>query len=383
MKNSNGILIATGIFPPDIGGPASYAHTLATRLSDQPISVVTYSSILKSESPIRVIRIWNKLPKGLKHLVYFFNVFKEASNCRTILALNAVTAGVPAALVAQLRKKRFFVKIVGDYAWEIATHKGKTSLLINDFQKSPRSGMVGLLHRLQVWTTKKADGVIVPSEYLSSVVQGWGVPASKVHVIYNGAKFNPVEMSKEEARKQLGISGNVILTVGRLVPWKGFRMLIKLMPKLSEVNQFFRLVIVGEGPDRRTLELMIKHMGLDRKVVLAGQKTQTELAVYCAAADMFILNSGYEGFSHQILEAMIAGVPVIASAIGGNKEVIHQGENGFMVKYNDEFNIVEAVRTLWTIPELRERFITEGKKTAAYFSVEKMFDETIKLLTHV
>ena len=99
-----------------------------------------------------------------------------------------------------------------------------------------------------------------------------------------------------------------------------------------------------------------------------------------AAADVFVLNSGYEGFSHLILEAMICGAPVVASAVGGNKEAIVQGENGFLAKYNDEFNIIEAIKALWNDRELADHFAEEGKKTAHKFSSEKMVEETINLI---
>ena len=193
--------------------------------------------------------------------------------------------------------------------------------------------------------------------------------------------FKPAETNREEARNKIGIHGNILLSVGRLVPWKGFRMLIKIMPQLLEINQFFRLVLVGEGPEKKILEAVTKNLGLEKKVYLVGKKSGSELATYLAAADIFILNSGYEGFSHQLLEAMACGVQVITTAVGGNKEIIHQGENGFMVKYNDEFNMIEAIKTVWNTPELRERFIQNGKKTVAHFSVEKMIKETINLLT--
>ena len=121
-------------------------------------------------------------------------------------------------------------------------------------------------------------------------------------------------------------------------------------------------------------------MKLERKVTLAGRKNLKEVAEYLVAADMAILNSGYEGFSHQILEAMLTGVPLITTNAGGNKEIIHQGENGIMVKYNDEFNLIEVIRAVWNNPELQEHFIAEGKKTASHFSVEKMLNETVALL---
>src|SRR3989344_4310784 len=253
------ILITTGIFPPDIGGPASYAMTLGKNaLNGQQITVVTYSSKFSyssdKELPFRVVRVWRKWPKGLRHLIYFFRVLSEAKKHDVLLSLNAVSAGVLALRAARIRKKKFFVKIVGDYAWEIAVNKKKSSLLINDFQDAAHSGLIKILSKMQRRTCKKADGVIVPSEYLAGIVKKWGVAPEKIHIIYNGVDFNKSELTKEEARKKIGIPGNIIVTSGRLVPWKGFKMLIKIMPKILEVNQFLRLVIIGDGPEKKILE---------------------------------------------------------------------------------------------------------------------------------
>jgi len=386
-KKSKSVLIATGVYSPEIGGPASYARTLGTRLSDTvKVTVLTYSTVFRSQEdlarPYRVIRVWKKVPKGWRHLIYLLKAIVHVSGVDTVLALNAVSAGVPALLAAKINKKKFFVKIVGDAAWEYAITAGKTSLLINDFQKSKKKGHVARLDKYQKWTCRNACRVIVPSNYLAGIVQGWGIPRDKIEVIYNGVDFKPSTMTKEEARKSLGIFGHVIISWGRLVPWKGFRMLIKLMPQISEINQAFRLVVVGDGPDYKVLEAMIKNMGLSRKVFLVGKKNPSELAVYLAAADMFVLNTGYEGFSHQILEAMTAGVPVITTAAGGNVEVIEQGRNGFLVRYNDEFNLIEAVKSLWQSPEVRAEFIEQGKETAKKFNAEQMLSETVKVLLH-
>ena len=121
-------------------------------------------------------------------------------------------------------------------------------------------------------------------------------------------------------------------------------------------------------------------MNLQQKVFLVGAKTPAEIVRYFHAAEMFILNSGYEGFSHLILEAMSCGVPVITTSVGGNREIIKQGENGFMIKYNDEFNLIEAVKTLWSNPELREHFIKEGKETSSLYTVEKMMTKTLNVI---
>lgn len=377
------ILITTGIFPPDIGGPASYSKLLAVKLGADA-TVLTYSSVWNfkdgGDQSYKIIRVWNKWPKGIKHLIFGIKLLGLVRKCDTVYALNVWSAGFPSLIASKIFRKKFIIRIAGDYAWEIGAGNGRVNLLIDDFQKAKKNGWVGLLYKLQGWICRRADTIIVPSKYLAGIVKDWGVPALKTKVIYNGVDFGRSDLSKEEARNKIGIHGNIILSVGRFVPWKGFRMLIKIMPNLLELNQFVRLVIVGDGPDKKNLESMIKNLGLDKRVFLVGKKSKDELAVYLSSADMFILNSGYEGFSHQILEAMVVGVPVIATAVGGNKEVIKQGENGFLVKYNDEFNIFEAIKALWNDKDLGNRFVEEGKKTINKFSSEKMVEETIKAL---
>ena len=380
------ILISTGIFSPDIGGPASYANELCQKLSGEfSFTVLTYSSAIKhpedKKYPYKVVRVWRKMPSLLRYGIYFFRVIFEARRHDLILVLTTFSGGIPGIFASRLFKKKVFVRIAGDKVWETVATKKKTRLLIDEFQKSRKSRLVNFLFRLQGWVCKKADKVIVPSEYLASIVKDWGVSSQKIEVIYNGVDFKPAEMTSQEARIKIGISGNILLSVGRLVPWKGFKMLVKIMPELLKINQFFRLVIVGDGPELKDLKTMVKNLSLEKKVYLVGKKTKEELAIFLRAADIFVLNTGYEGFSHQILEAMVSGLPVITTFSGGNKEIIHQGENGFMVKYNDEFNLLEAIKTLWNNKDLRQKFTDNGLKTSGYFSIDKMIKETTEILS--
>lgn len=381
------ILIVTGIYPPDIGGPASYVKSLAQKLSaTTKVTVVTYSSVWShrpdKEARFKVVRIWKKWPWFLRHWLYAWRIFWEVRRHDLIFVSSTINGGLPSLMAGQVWKKKVLVKIVGDYSWQVAVEKGKTILLIDDWQKAPKSGWSSWLWYWQGLVVRKVDQIIVPSNYLAKLVEGWGADPKKISVVYNGADFMPADLTKEQARQKIGVAGNLILYWGRLAPWKGLRLLIKIMPKLLEINQFFRLVIVGSGSEEKNLQAMVKNMRLEKKVYLVSPKSHSELAIYMAAAEMFVLNSAYEGFSHDILEAMKAGVPVITTPAGGNKEIIHQGENGFMVKYNDEFNLIEAIRTVWHTPELRERFVANGQKTAEHFSAEKMFKETTKLLTN-
>lgn len=357
------ILIATGIYPPDIGGPATYAKLIADHFGDDA-KVVTYTRLLR------------KIPQPFRKMIFFIKLWRASRQANMIYALSPLGTGVATALLG----KPFVVRVAGDRAWEDAVNARRTHLLLDDFQKLKNRG---LKHKLQVWVCKRARAVVVPSQYLARIVAGWGISMEKIKLVHNAVNSAVEPLGQplgQKAVQPLGIHGHIIVSMGRLVPWKGFRMLIKLMPQFLEINPFFRLVIVGDGPDLPVLQAMVKNLRLEGKVYLVGKKPPEETARYLASADLFVLNSGYEGFSHTILEAMAASVPVITTAAGGNHELIRQGENGFMVKYNDEFNLVEAVKTLWESQELREKFIAQGRATAAEYFPERMIKETIQAL---
>ncbi len=349
------ILIATGIYPPDIGGPATHAKLLADGLGAR---VVTYTPFLR------------KIPTPLRQVIFFFKTWYASRKSDLIYALSPLGTGVASALTG----KSFFVRVAGDRAWEDAVVQGRTTLLIDDFQKIKNRGFK---HRMQVWVCKKARAIVVPSRYLATIVGGWGIAQEKIHVIPN-AVLSPPETANVP---DIGIRGTILFSMGRLVPWKGFRMLIKIMPELLRINGFFRLVIAGDGPDRKTLEVMIKNLHLENKVYLLGKQSPSQVWHYLRASHIFLLNTGYEGFSHQLLEAMTAGAPMITTNVGGNRELIRQGENGFMVKYNDEFNLIEAVKTLSASAELREKFIAEGRVTANSYTIDRMIEATREVLT--
>lgn len=317
------IIIAAGIYPPDIGGPATYAEKLSQELK-QP--VISYSKRLK------------KYPKGLKHLLYFFCLLWLARNTDVIYAQNVTSAGLPALLAANLLRKKFVLKVVGDAAWE----QNKKHLRI-----------------LQECVVKSADQIIVPSQYVKKMVVGWGMPPGKIEVIYNAPEMVSINISKREAKEKIGIEGDIILSVGRPVPWKGFAVLRSIMPDLLKENPNFQLVIVGEG---------------ERKV------PHSQMPFYFRAADIFVLNSGYEGLSHAILEAMQSGAPVIASNIGGNPELIEDGFNGFLVEYNNCDQLKDAILRLWRDKDLQEKFINNSREKLKNFTWENLVEETFNIL---
>lgn len=380
------LLITSGIVSPDIGGPASYLDTLIPVLvhREYEIRILSYASALGGPSvapDAKTFRVPTYLPWGIRHIVFFFRTLILTRSADVVMALNPVSAGLPAYVCARLWRKPFVVRIAGDSAWELALGAGTTRYMLDEFQHSTKHGLTKMRDHIQRMVASKAQRVIVPSQYLAGIVAGWGVSTERIEVIVNAVQMPGPLMRKEDARRELGISGNLIVSIGRLVPWKGFRMLVKIVPQLLGLNQFYRLVIVGDGPDMPILRTMIRSLGLDRKVYLVGRQSHEQISKYLAAADLFVLNTGYEGFSHQLLEAMAHRVPVISTAVGGNREVIDQGKHGILIRYNDEFNLVQTIHALWSEPTKQAEMVEAAYGRVQEFSIDRMVDATDRVLT--
>jgi len=344
------LLIASGIYPPDIGGPATYSQLIAREFTKREIdvSVICYSDKKhKDEEKFKIVRILRK-NKLFRYLSYFWNLIKLARNCDVIYAQGPLSAGLPAMWASRILKKRFILKIVGDYAWEQGVNQFGIKDLIEEFQNKKYNSKIERIRRIQKRICKSADKIIVPSEFLKKIVIGWGVDENKIKVIYNA--FMGVENIKSEE-----LSGDIIISAGRPEPWKGYDVLNKIMPDLSRENSNFRLVVATKMP-------------------------HSELMAHFKASKMFVLNSGYEGFSHIILEAMACGLPVITTNVCGNPEIIQDSYNGLLVEYNNKEQIKNAILKIWKDKDLREKLIQNGYKTLEKFTLDKMINKTLETL---
>ncbi|TSC79430.1 MAG: Glycosyltransferase [Parcubacteria group bacterium Gr01-1014_29] len=379
------IIIATGIFPPDIGGPATYSKTIAEEFSKRghQVCVITYGDTAISNfkfqiSNFRIKKVSRKIPKGLRHLVYFSHVMRLALHADIVYAQDAVSAGFPAALAALLLGKRFFLKVVGDHAWEQASQRFGVADLLDDFLAKRYGFRVRVLRAAERFAARRAERIIVPSEYLKSVVERWGISPTKIIVIPNAVFVADNVPTKDEARRILNLGGFVLLTVGRLVPWKGFQMLIELMPRLIQKIPDVKLVIVGTGPEEKNLQLTTYNLQLP--VVFTGAVSKEKLLQHLAAADIFLLNTGYEGFSHQLIEAMAAGVPVITTNAGGNREVVRDGENALIARYNDREDWERKIISLYKDKNLQLRLKKPNRDIIQTYSVKAMITKTESII---
>ncbi len=204
--------------------------------------------------------------------------------------------------------------------------------------------MVRVLASLQSFIVKRAKLVIAPSEYLKGIITTWGVDAEKIRVIYSALFPLEVNVPKATIREQLAYEGTVITTVGRLVPWKGFVELIEVVATLQDDIPDISLVIIGDGPLHAELQNKITELNLQDRVRLVGRLGKDALGAALKGSDLFVLNTAYEGLSHQLLEVMDLGVPIITTNIGGNPELITDGISGVLVEVGDRDGLSSAIK---------------------------------------
>jgi len=363
------VLMVTGIFPPDIGGPATYVPSMASELVERghKLTVVTLSDRLDHDDRsynFPVHRIRRGLFKPLRFLLTVMRILREGRSAQ-VLYVNGLY--LEAVIANYLLSKPMVQKIVGDWAWERATNKGWIKDNFEEFQKRKYGVKVELLKTLRNFCARRADTLIAPSDYLARVITTWGMSASKIFVVYNAVEIPSFARTTVPLTTRLNI-----VTVGRLVPWKQIDHLIEAVTECADTG----LVIVGDGPERGRLEELVREHQLGDRVYFTGQRNREETFALLAACDLFVLNSTYEGFPHVVLEAMCAGLPVVATEVGGTPELVRDGENGLLISPNSNGALSRTLLRLLSSSEERQRLLAGGLETTQRFRRSPMIDAT-------
>lgn len=350
------VVIATPLHPPEPGGPATYASLLMELLVREGVEPV-----LVKFSDVR------HLPKVVRHAAYFYKVFRMARRADVVLVLDPVSTGLPALFAAKMAKKPCVVKIVGDYAWEQGTQRYGVTQTLDEFVQTKGVPLrVRVLRFVQSFVAREVNAIIVPSEYLKGIVMSWGIFHGKISVVHNAMRFEePGTLPHEVAT----LPYPHIVSIGRLVPWKNMTGVIDAAAVVGEGS----LIIVGDGPERtRLIEYASR---VFPRTTFTGALPHKEALAALADAQVFVLNSSYEGFSHLLVEAVSLGVPTIATDVGGNREIIRSDADGILVPLNDSVALPRAVKTA-----LSRRKRTRPEDAVTRFSSKTMVRRTAELL---
>ncbi len=371
------LLIASGIFHPETGGPATYLFNLLPELvaRGHSVSVLSFGDAATQGYPYPLTRI----PRGfyLRRQLEYYWAASRLWPGHDLAYIHTLGLPLPRAIRPRV------AKIVGDAAWERAMNRGWVApdTDVDIFQSARYSLPVEINKALRAREARRLDHIIVPSEYLKRMVVGWGVAPERVTVIYNALEkgINIPSETQAEARTILGLpSGPLLLTPARLTPWKGVDHSIQALARLPDVQ----MVVAGDGIIRPALEELAYRLGVEQRVRFVGRVPREKLALYFRAADYTLLYSGYEGLSHVLLESLSIGTPVIASHKGGNPEVIQHGVNGLLVPYVDITALASAIEQAFSTG-MREQLSAGVAVGLERFSWSALVEQTIRVLEAV
>ena len=326
------ILITVGIFPPDIGGPASFVPKISNFLVENGhnVKIICLSEVGNNhiEDNLDVIRIRRSNSLPIRWLKTIYQIVKNGRNSDLIF-VNGL--GVESAIAALMLKKKLIRKIVGDPVWERAYNQKKTSESFDEFQNNKHSFLIEVQKLLRNWSVNSAEVVITPSDHLKNFVSELGFN-NEILKINNGVEITDIK------RTNVHKADINLLIISRLVIQKNINIVIEAMELLDNKN--VKLSIIGEGGEFNKLEGVIHELNLQNRVQLLGKIDNNKISQFLLTADIFIQASDYEGLPHSVLEAINYEIPILSTEVGGCRDLLNDGERGFIIPIPPDKKII-------------------------------------------
>ena len=318
------VLVTVGIFPPDIGGPATFVPKIAKYFQDElnyEIEILTLSDNKNSNinDDFSVKRIDRNLPIIYRWLKTIFTIYKLGKN-KDLIFVNGL--GTETTIANIFLKKKIIRKIVGDPVWERAYSKAKISESFDEFQVKNYGFSISLQKKVRSFSIKKSDIVVTPSQHLKNFILNLGFK-NKIEIINNGV-FIPEENTNIFTNDQINIT-----IVSRLVSHKNIKKIIRAISDLND--PLIYLNIIGDGPELNQLQKISLESNNKDNIIFHGKLNRDDINHIFLKSDIYIQASNYEGLPHSLLEAMSYGIPVLCTPVGECKEILGNEDRGYIL----------------------------------------------------
>jgi glycosyltransferase involved in cell wall biosynthesis len=362
------VLVVSGIWPPDVGGPASHAPDVAAFLlgGGHEVEVVTTADAPPEPRPYPVRAIPRHYRRGVRHYRGAALVRRRARENDVVYTTGMFGRSAAGSLAA---RRPYVVKLTADPAFERSRRTGLVEGDVDTFQSGGGGPAVTVLRAARDFELRHAAHVFCPSAYLRELAISWGVHPDRVSVLPNPAPDVPELRPREELKAELGVNGATIAFAGRLTAQKSLDRALEAVAAADGVS----FVVAGEGPDREPLEAKARELGISGRVRFLGAQPRERVVELFRAADATILSSSWENFPHTVVEALAVGTPVLAMEAGGVAEVVHDGVNGLLVPAGDTDALASAVRRYFGDDALRKRLRARAAESVAGYSAERVF----------
>ena len=372
------VLIVSGIWPPDVGGPASHAPDVADFLHSRghAVEVVTTANRPPEQRAYPVHAVSRSHRPGVRHALGAALIHRRARESDVVY-----TTGMfgRSAVGSAFARTPYVVKLTADPAFERSRRRGLVAGNVDEFQGIRGRPIVTALRLARNSELRGAAHVFTPSAYLRELAIGWGVRAERVSVLPNPVPRPRNLAPREELQERFALNGSTLAFAGRLTAQKSLDRALEAIAEADGVG----LVIAGEGPDREPLEKRACELGVAERVRFLGAQPRARIIELFRAADATILSSSWENFPHTVVEALAVGTPVLAMDAGGVREVVRDGVNGLLVPPGDTRALGEAVRRYFGDAELRERLRSAAAESVHAYAPERVFGELEATLAQV
>jgi glycosyltransferase involved in cell wall biosynthesis len=242
-------------------------------------------------------------------------------------------------------------------------------------QHGQNLGMTPRRLKLIRYAAKLAQNYVCVSQDARDVAAAQGIPQDRLHVIYNGIAVDRFKAScKAHSERLTGNKKKSLVAIARLSPEKGISNLLKAVALIHRELPDLQLEVAGEGPCHADLLREANQLGIYEKVQFLGQVSDPAKVLGCGR--VFALPSNSEGVSLTLLEAMAAGVPVVATSVGGTPEVLENDKTGLMVPPQNPEELANAIKQLWHDNELRDRLsLAAAQRVSEQFDINRMAQE--------
>lgn len=369
------ILITKG----EIGGAQVFVRDLATELKKNKFDITVgfgseNNDFLKQELkekniPFTIFYNLSRTLSPLRNLFFILEIWKYLRHNKfDVLHLNSSNTLFATAATLFLKEKPYV----------IFTHHG-LSYLDSNSKKTLQRIVFGLIFKMLLPMVDK-NIFVAESNYKTALLSGL---VKNGVVIKNGTSIISQKNKEEsiaffEKIMDTSLKDNIIIgSIGRLAYPKNYELLIKIAPEILKSNPNVKFVLIGDGPEKEKYLHLIQKMELENCFFILGSIKNAP--VYLTGFDVFVLPSIYEGMSLTLIEAMRAGLPIIASAVEGNSETLCEDKNQlFNLKNKKE--LVEKINKLVSSQSLRKQFGEKNKKTSESYTIENVAKQYIELI---
>lgn len=356
------IVLATPLYPPEIGGPATYTKELAERLRDEhEIIIVAYATTSEKIEGAELVTISKQRPLPIRLIKFTWELWRASRTADIIYVQNAVAAGLPAALVGLLTGTPVILKFVGDEAWERASQTKQTKRRLEEYLKKPEGSFrIRIIMALEGWVLRHVSKVTTPSAYLTeALIRTYRVPRKRTLVNYNAAD------KTENAPFATAPKKHQLVATARLTEWKGIDGIIQAVALLKDAYPDVKAVIAGDGPEEQQLKKLAKEMGVEQHIEFLGRVSRAETWHIRKSSEIYVLNSTYEGLPHTALTSFAAEIPIVATDIPGTNEAVYHEKTGLLVPPNSPRALAEQIARYFENPELQKEMVAGGSKMLA------------------